>query len=155
MFAGTSTGGLVALSLTAPDPDKPGRPAVSADLLARFYTEDGPKIFHRSVWQKLSTLWGWLGPKYTLGPLEDAIERRLGTTQIQHALRELVVTSYDMTNRQPYFFKRWRAREDAGGDRNRPIADAGLARPPPRPTSPHTSSTATRSSTAAYSPRTR
>ena len=71
MFAGTSTGGLVALSLTAPDPDRPGRPAVSADLLARFYTEDGPKIFHRSVWQKLITLWGWLGPKYTHGPLED------------------------------------------------------------------------------------
>ena len=127
MFAGTSTGGLVALSLTAPDPDKPGRPAVSADLLARFYTEDGPKIFHRSVWQKLITLWGWLGPKYTHGPLESAIENRLGTTHIQHALRELVVTSYDMTNRQPYFFKRWRAREDPEGDRNRPIADAGLA----------------------------
>ena len=72
MFAGTSTGGLVALSLTAPDPDKPGRPAVSADLLARFYTEDGPKIFHRSVWQKLITLWGWLGPKYTPRPARGA-----------------------------------------------------------------------------------
>lgn len=127
MFAGTSTGGLVALSLTAPDPDKPERPAVSADLLARFYTEDGPKIFNRTVWQKLITLWGWLRPKYTHGPLESAIENRLGTTHIQHALRELVVTSYDMTNRQPYFFKRWRAREDPEGDRNRPIADAGLA----------------------------
>src|SRR6476659_5279199 len=57
MFAGTSTGGLVALSLTAPDPDKPDRPAVSADLLARFYTEDGPKIFHRSVFQRVRTLW--------------------------------------------------------------------------------------------------
>ena len=78
MFAGTSTGGLVALSLTAPDPANPERPAVSADQLARFYTEDGPGIFHRSLWQKLRTLWGWLGPKYTLGPLQEAIERRLG-----------------------------------------------------------------------------
>ena len=32
-----------------------------------------------------------------------------------------------MTNRQPYFFKRWRAREVPESDRNRPIADAGLA----------------------------
>ena len=127
MFAGTSTGGLVALSLTAPDPDNLERPAVSADLLARFYTEDGPKIFHRSLWQRLRTLWGWLGPKYTLGPLKDAIERRLGTTEIQNALRELVVCSYDMTDRQPYFFKRWRARELPESDRNRPLADAGLA----------------------------
>src|SRR5512132_4272182 len=124
MFAGTSTGGLVTLSLTAPDPQNPRRPAVSAVELAGFYTEDGPKIFHRSLWQKLRTLWGWLGPKYTLGPLKDAIERRLGTTEIQNALRELVVCSYDMTDRQPYFFKRWRARELPESARNRPLADA-------------------------------
>jgi patatin-like phospholipase/acyl hydrolase len=37
------------------------------------------------------------------------------------------VTSYDMTNREPYFFKRWRARELPETDRNRPLADAGLA----------------------------
>jgi patatin-like phospholipase/acyl hydrolase len=127
MFAGTSTGGLVALSLTAPDPDRPERPAVSADQLARFYTEDGPDIFRRSLLHKLRTLWGWLGPKYTLGPLQQAIENRLGKTEIEHALRELIVTSYDMTNRDPYFFKRWRAREVPESDRNRPLADAGLA----------------------------
>jgi uncharacterized protein len=125
MFSGTSTGGLVALALTAPDDQNPERPRITADDLAGFYTEDGPDIFHRSFWQKLRTLWGWLGPKYTLGPLEKAIEARLGTTHLEHALREVVVTSYDMTNRQPYFFKRWRAREDP--ERNRTLADAGLA----------------------------
>jgi patatin-like phospholipase/acyl hydrolase len=127
MFAGTSTGGLVALSLTAPDAEHPERPAVSADELAGFYVEDGPEIFHRSLLQRLRTLWGWIGPKYTLGPLEAAIERRLGTSRIENALRELIVTSYDMTNREPYFFKRWRARESPESDRNRPITDAGLA----------------------------
>ena len=127
MFAGTSTGGLVALSLTVPDTNQPERPAVSGDELARFYTQDGPGIFHRSLFQKLRTLWGWLGPKYTLGPLQKSIEERLGTAKIEHALRELVVTSYDMTNREPYFFKRWRAREVPDSDRNRPLADAGLA----------------------------
>jgi patatin-like phospholipase/acyl hydrolase len=127
MIAGTSTGGLVALSLTAPDPDHPERPAVSANELASFYVEDGPVIFHRSLLQRLRTLWGWIGPKYTLGPLEEAIERRLGKSRIGNALRELIVTSYDMTNREPYFFKRWRAREAPDSDRNRPITDAGLA----------------------------
>src|SRR3954451_22376339 len=111
IFAGTSTGGGVWRSLTSPDQQTPERPAVSADELASFYTEDGPGIFHRSLWQKIRTLWGWLGPKYTLGPLQDAIERRLGTAEIENALRELIVCSYDMTARQPYFFKRWRARE--------------------------------------------
>jgi patatin-like phospholipase/acyl hydrolase len=127
MFAGTSTGGLVALSLTVPDAANPERPGVSGNELARFYIEDGPDIFHRSLFQKLRTLWGWLGPKYTLGPLQKAIESRLGTVEIQQALREVIVTSYDMTNREPYFFKRWRAREAPDSDRNRPLADAGLA----------------------------
>jgi hypothetical protein len=44
-------------------------------MKTRFYTEDGPKIFHRSLWQKLITLWGWLGPKYTHGPLESEIRQ--------------------------------------------------------------------------------
>ena len=127
MFAGTSTGGLVALGLTAPDPSQPQRPAISAEELARFYVEDGPDIFHRSLLHKLRTLWGWLGPKYTLGPLADAIERRLGDGRIDQALRELIVTSYDMTNRDPYFFKRWKAREAPDGPRNASLADAGLA----------------------------
>ena len=87
----------------------------------------GRTIFRRSLLHKLRTLWGWLGPKYTLGPLEASIQKRLGQTRIQHALRELIVTSYDMTNREPYFFKRWRARELPESDRNRPITDAGLA----------------------------
>ncbi len=45
----------------------------------------------------------------------------LGQTHLEHALREVVVTSYDMTNREPYFFKRWRAREAPESDRNRPL----------------------------------
>ena len=127
MFAGTSTGGLVALSLTVPDQTgQPGRPLISAATLAEFYTADGPKIFRRSFWHKLRTLWGFIAPKYGLGPLEEAVTRRMGIeARLADALRELVVVAYDMTDREPYFFKRWPAREDEA--RNRPLTDAALA----------------------------
>jgi patatin-like phospholipase/acyl hydrolase len=126
MFAGTSTGGLVALSLTVPDPERPDRPLVDAATLADLYTTDGPRIFHRSLWHKLRTLWGYIAPKYGSGPLERAVSSRLGdAARLADALRELVVVAYDMTDREPYFFKRWRARDDES--RNRPLVDAALA----------------------------
>lgn len=132
LLAGTSTGGLIALSLTAPDPDLPGRPLVSARELAALYVEDGPAIFRRSLGQRLSTIDGLIGPKYSPAPLEEAVKRRLGDARLAQALREVIVTAYDMTDRQPYFFKRWRAREPDQAEspaetRNNPIVDAALA----------------------------
>jgi len=118
LFAGTSTGGLIALSLTAPQ-------NLSAAQLASFYTEDGPKIFRRGLDQRLLSGDGWLRPKYSLEPLRAAVERRFDDARIKSASRELVVTSYDMTGREPYFFKRWRARDEE--QRNDPIVDAALA----------------------------
>lgn len=129
LFAGTSTGGLIALALTAPDPTDSDRPRVSAAELAAFYVQDGPRIFRRSLLHELGTAWGYAGPKYSLGPLAASVRRRLGEVMLADALREVVVTSYDMTNREPYFFKRWRARAPvaAGEPRNHPIVDAALA----------------------------
>ena len=51
--------------------------------------------------------------------------RRLGGGRLAESLREVIVAAYDMTDRSPYFFKRWRAREDE--TRNNPIVDAALA----------------------------
>jgi len=133
LLAGTSTGGLIALSLTAPDPDLAGRPLIGARELAALYVEDGPDIFRRGLGHRLSTLDGLIGPKYSLAPLEEAVKRRLGDARLAQALREVIVTAYDMTDRQPYFFKRWRAREPDQAEhhavetRNNLIVDAALA----------------------------
>lgn len=118
LFAGTSTGGLIALALTRPDP------APAAELAA-FYTEDGPKIFHRGLLRKLLTLWGAIGPKYDPRPLREAVERRLKGGRIAEATRELLVTSYDMTGREPFFFKRWKAQGDPALDFS--VLDAALS----------------------------
>ncbi len=118
LFAGTSTGGLIALALTAPK-------GVSAKELADFYTADGPKIFSRTLARKLGTLWGFRAPKYSLQPLREAIEHRLGDSKVSEATRDLLVTSYDMNKSEPYFFKRWRALESEA--RDFPLADPALA----------------------------
>jgi patatin-like phospholipase/acyl hydrolase len=126
MFAGTSTGGLVALSLTVRKPDEPERPKISAAELASLYTDDGRRIFHRTLWRRISTLWGWIGPKYSSKALEAAIGSHLGgDARLAEALRDLVVVAYDMTASEPYFFKRWPALEDEAA--NHPVVDAALA----------------------------
>jgi predicted acylesterase/phospholipase RssA len=118
LFAGTSTGGLIALALTAPK-------GISAKDLAAFYTVDGPKIFSRPLARKLGTLWGLTAPKYSPDALREAIEARLGDSKVSEATRDLLVTSYDMNKSAPYFFKRWRALESA--ERDFPLVDPGLA----------------------------
>ena len=118
LFAGTSTGGLIALALTAPK-------GISANELAAFYTVDGPNIFSRSLAWKLRTGWGLTGPKYPAEPLREAIEARLGNSQLSEATRDLLVTSYDMHKSEPHFFKRWRALESEA--RDFPLSDPGLA----------------------------
>ena len=118
LFAGTSTGGLITLALTSPA-------GVTAAQLASFYTEDGPRIFHRGLTRDLTTLWGWTGPKYSAEPLRRAIEHRLGGSRLAEARRDLLVTSYDMHGAEPHFFKRWRALESE--ERNPAIVDAALA----------------------------
>lgn len=45
LIAGTSTGGILALGLTFPDPAKPGRPKYSAQDLLDLYLKDKEKIF--------------------------------------------------------------------------------------------------------------
>ena len=78
-------------------------------------------------------MWGYAAPKYSLEPLAEAVHRRLGDVRLADAVREVIVASYDMTNREPFFFKRWRAREPvdpsgpAAATRNHPIVDAAMA----------------------------
>lgn len=120
LFAGTSTGGIIALSLTVPEA------GITAEDLSLLYLEEGPDIFSRSLAHRLATADGWTGPKYSSDGLRTALEERLGgDARLKSALRDLVVTSYDMSGRAPYFFKRWRARESP--DRDALFVDAALA----------------------------
>jgi hypothetical protein len=124
MATGTSTGGLLAIGVTAPDPERPGRPRLSGDDLVDLYLGEGPTIFGDTV-HKILSLGGWIRPKHSPRRLEDALRRRFGESRLRDALRELVVTSYDMHEPGPHFFKRWRAREIA--DRDASLVDVGLA----------------------------
>jgi hypothetical protein len=124
MVTGTSTGGLLAIGVTAPDPGRPGRPRLTGGDLVDLYLDEGPTIFGDTL-HKILSLGGWVRPKHSPARLRDALQRRFGESRLRDALRELIVTAYDMHEPGPHFFKRWRARELP--DRDVPLVDVGLA----------------------------
>ena len=124
MVAGTSTGGLLAIGVDRPGPRTARAAAAERSDLVDLYLDEGPTIFGDTL-HKLLSLGGWIGPKHSPGRLEDALRRRFGVGRLRDALRELIVTSYDMHEPGPHFFKRWRARDAA--ERDAPMVDVGLA----------------------------
>jgi hypothetical protein len=119
LFAGTSTGGLIVLGLNA---------RIDGSTLVDVYEQDGRAIFHRSFAHKLRSAWGWVAPKYTGRQLERVLARHFGEARLADAEEEVVAVAYDMTERMPRFFKRYRAREYVDEDlRNPTMVAAAMA----------------------------
>ncbi len=106
LVAGTSTGGILACALTRPG-------ARSAEELVALYRTEGPRIFRRSLGERVRSLDGLVEEKYDDAALEDALARYLGAGRLSDATTRVLVTAYDLQARRPYFFKSWREDLDA------------------------------------------
>jgi uncharacterized protein len=113
LMAGTSTGGIIVSALCAPDP-------LPAAEVAAIYEEEGPRIFDRSIWQRIQSADGLLDEKYDAGALDRALERFIGDKRLSAARPDLLVPTYDTAAPGSHFFKTTNARED-------PAEDARLA----------------------------
>jgi uncharacterized protein len=110
LIAGTSTGGIIALALTVPGDGDDGRPRWTANDLVDLYLSEGPRIFHHSIGRMLESGLGLLDEKYDARPLEQTLEEYLGAAMVSQAVTDVMVTSYDLEHRKPFFFKTDRAR---------------------------------------------
>jgi uncharacterized protein len=93
LIAGTSTGAILACALTRPDP-------MSAQRAAEVYAEDGPKIFHRSLVKRITSLDGLIRVRYDSAALVASLRRHLGGTRLGQATTRLLITAYDLQGRQ-------------------------------------------------------
>jgi uncharacterized protein len=109
LIAGTSTGGILACALCAPDP-------LPAEQLVAIYEEEGPRIFDRSLGQRIRSAEGLLDEKYDGAALDRALERFLSDKRLAESTPDLIVPAYDMSDPGPYFFKSRKAREDPAED---------------------------------------
>jgi patatin-like phospholipase/acyl hydrolase len=109
LIAGTSTGGIVACAVCAPDP-------LPASELVKLYEDQGPDIFSRSLFQRIRSADGLLDEKYDDAALDGALERFLGQKLLSQTRPDLIVPSYDTAEPGPYFFKTTDARSSPDDD---------------------------------------
>jgi len=106
LVAGTSTGGILAAGLNIPD--ESGKAKYSAQDLADLYDENGKKIFSRSFWKGVSSVAGLGDEKYSAEGIESVLEKYFGNEVYGKSLSNVLISSYDIEKRSPYFFKSWR-----------------------------------------------
>jgi patatin-like phospholipase/acyl hydrolase len=109
LIAGTSTGGILACALCAPDP-------LPAAEVVTLYEEDGPEVFERSLFQRIRSADGLLDEKYDAAGLESELERFVEHKRLKETKPDLIVPSYDTALPGPYFFKTTNAKETPDED---------------------------------------
>lgn len=98
LIAGTSTGGIIALGLSA---------GIPAKELLGIYTSSASTIFPRSFWGKVKSLGGLLDEKYPTKPLRKALLNVFGERIFDKMFLKTncLITAYDIERREPRFFK--------------------------------------------------
>ena len=106
LMCGTSTGGMLSLGLSI---NKPGeaRPFTAAELV-HIYQHRGKDIFPRSLLQGVASVGGLADEKYSSAGLESVLAEYFGNATMQTAVTDVMVTSYDIEAREPFFFKSWK-----------------------------------------------
>ena len=106
LMAGTSTGGIISLMLNLNGGN--GAPKYRAADVLDLYVQRGTDIFPRSFWQGVSSAAGLTEEKYPAEPLEAILKEYLGDALLEEALTKVLVSSYEIETRSPFFFKSWR-----------------------------------------------
>lgn len=109
LIAGTSTGGILALGLTIPR--HIGAPVYSAREMVDLYEQQGSRIFSRSLVRRLFTFDSITWKKYSSTGIEEVLWKYFGDARLRDAVTDLLITSYEIERRFPFFFKSTTARE--------------------------------------------
>lgn len=128
LIAGTSTGGILALSLSVPD--KNGKPKFSALDILNLYEDEGKNIFKKSLWRSTTSMGNLTNAKFPIEGIEEVLDIYLGNTMLSESLTSLIIPSYEIERRMPFFFKSRHAKANAEYDyKMKDVARATSAAP--------------------------
>src|SRR6056297_531383 len=110
-IAGTSTGSIITLGLSAPkelanNVYSKSEAAFTADQLVGMYENHGLEIFPRRIFHQLQDVRHAFTEKYNDGPFHKLLDRHFGRRGIGDSLTNLLVTSYDIERQKPLIMKK-------------------------------------------------
>lgn len=127
LLAGTSTGGILSLAYLVPD-DK-NRPLLSAKDAVNLYLDRGDEIFDVNLGQKLKSGFGLTDEKYSADELEEALQDTFQDKMLSDLLRPCIISSYDIRNAKPHFFKQHKSNNKIYNYKIKDVARATSAAP--------------------------
>jgi len=98
LMVGTSTGGILALGLSKPDPSSREHPQYTARQLVELYESHGEKIFPGGS-GKVSKVRGVFAPRYSPSGLETVLTRYFANTKLGEALTNVKIPAYEIEER--------------------------------------------------------
>jgi uncharacterized protein len=114
LIAGTSTGGILALGLAMPGDG--GKPRYKAEELIELYEKEGPRIFSRPAGHRIDSLEGIAEERYPSEGVEQVLAEYFGEARLKDALTRILITSYEIQLRIPFFFSSERAKNSPDYD---------------------------------------
>lgn len=121
LFAGTSTGGLIAACLSLRDEKNPNRPRYTLQQIEAIYKDKGHLIFppQNGLNRLLHKMLNLFSPGYSAAGIDTVLREYIGEQRLNDLLRPILVSCYDLNSNQPVFFKT----SEAYGD---PSANASI-----------------------------
>lgn len=100
LVTGTSTGAILAGALFKRNP-------LTAQQVLDLYIREGRAIFAPEPLRYITS--AVAGPKYDEKPLERILQSVFGDAWLSECLKPVLIPSYELTRRQAWFFKSWKA----------------------------------------------
>lgn len=101
IMGGVSTGGIATLLLCD---------GMKAEDAIEFYTKEGPKIFSRGIFRRVTTLMGTVSTFYTHAVIERELKNLLGDRTMKQCATRAMISTLNKTKIDPVFFKSWDTR---------------------------------------------
>lgn len=109
VMSGTSAGGIIVLMLNIPNDD--GHPMHNSRSVNDLYNSFAKDVFKTSIFNRISSLWGWSGAKYSSDSLNKSLSKVMKRLTLSETVKDVIVPSYNLLDENNFMFRTQRAVE--------------------------------------------